>query len=433
MANGAATECNAEGFCIAEEAIPGDGGPQLLAGDPINVEFRVANTSTPYDRAHWAHAALLSIAGEGGPPPFTPSSQLPNGLLLAGGGTCTKPAFTDCAGGFGEVTIYDSFSDSETTEPFGIEQIINMNPPEAGMLAEYKIRANRCPSGSCETIVQRLKLPADGTGQLALTLDNSFIFLGVPIETTIKSLHVKLAGTSSQLESGPAGATYTTIAVPRECRTYSGSSTYESRESGSVSFDEAPLTVTGCPMAVLAPPRVDGAAAQLDGSPSTASVPGRAVAAWHWDFGDGSTAETDTPTVSHAYPPGTEHLVTLYVEDSAGARSSPTTATVAIPPPEQPLPPTAASGTDSRLPDTRLAGFKVRGHRATFRFTGTGPVTGFQCSLQRRGKGGKPKFHGCRSPKTYRGLKPGRFVFTVRAVGASGPDASAARKAFRIH
>src|SRR5829696_7782196 len=80
------------------------------------------------------------------------------------------------------------------------------------------------------------------------------------------------------------------------------------------------------------PVRQVGATIELDGSQSYSPVAGRSIAGWHWSFGDGTEAVTTTPTVAHTYRPGTEHTVSLYVEDSAGALSAPVTQSVALPP-----------------------------------------------------------------------------------------------------
>ena len=47
-------------------------------------------------------------------------------------------------------------------------------------------------------------------------------------------------------------------------------------------------------------------------------------------------------------------------------------------------------------------------------------------------KHAKPKFKRCKSPKTYKHLKPHKYVFEVRAVSAAGKDPTPAKKKFRI-
>jgi hypothetical protein len=73
---------------------------------------------------------------------------------------------------------------------------------------------------------------------------------------------------------------------------------------------------------------------------------------------------------------------------------------------------------------------RKRKHSATFRFTATGTVKGFQCSLVRNTAGSKPHFTPCRSPKTYTRLKNKRYTFEVRAVNLAGPDRVPAKRSF---
>jgi hypothetical protein len=52
--------------------------------------------------------------------------------------------------------------------------------------------------------------------------------------------------------------------------------------------------------------------------------------------------------------------------------------------------------------------------------------TGLQCALV------KPSFSACRSRKTYKHLKPGKYTFEVRAFNAAGADPTPAKKSFTI-
>jgi uncharacterized repeat protein (TIGR02543 family) len=83
-------------------------------------------------------------------------------------------------------------------------------------------------------------------------------------------------------------------------------------------------------------------------------------------------------------------------------------------------------------PRTTLIGASVdaKQRRLSFRFKADGESSGFQCSLRAPGK--RPVFSPCRSPRIYRGLKPGRYLFAVRAVGPGGADPIPAKRALRI-
>jgi hypothetical protein len=85
-----------------------------------------------------------------------------------------------------------------------------------------------------------------------------------------------------------------------------------------------------------------------------------------------------------------------------------------------------------RPPNTKIKKTKINQAKdmATFKFKATGKATGFQCQLGRRGH--RPRFMKCTSPKAYRGLKPGKYTFMVRAMGPGGKDPSPAKKKFVI-
>lgn len=67
---------------------------------------------------------------------------------------------------------------------------------------------------------------------------------------------------------------------------------------------------------------------------------------------------------------------------------------------------------------------------ATFRFRAVGDATHFRCKLTRGHD--EASFKRCRSPKTYKHLKSGTYVFQVRASGPGGNDPTPAKKRFRI-
>jgi hypothetical protein len=86
------------------------------------------------------------------------------------------------------------------------------------------------------------------------------------------------------------------------------------------------------------------------------------------------------------------------------------------------------------LPGTVLTGatIKPKLHKASFSFKAKGIASGFQCELKHDKPGAKGKFSKCRSPKGYKNLKPGKYIFQVRAVNASGADKTPAGKRFKI-
>jgi hypothetical protein len=83
-------------------------------------------------------------------------------------------------------------------------------------------------------------------------------------------------------------------------------------------------------------------------------------------------------------------------------------------------------------PDTTLTKSKISSKKrtATFSFTAVGPATGFRCALARNGA--RLAFHACSSPKSYRHLKRGSYIFEVQALNESLADPTPAKKKFTI-
>jgi hypothetical protein len=102
--------------------------------------------------------------------------------------------------------------------------------------------------------------------------------------------------------------------------------------------------------------------------------------------------------------------------------------------------------TQSSPPETALvrkAKVKRGARKVRLSFVASGDSTGYQCALTRKGKRAegkrgkkrkrtRPRFKPCTSPTTYKRLKPGGYVFHVRAFGPAGVDSTPARKRFRI-
>jgi len=86
------------------------------------------------------------------------------------------------------------------------------------------------------------------------------------------------------------------------------------------------------------------------------------------------------------------------------------------------------------VPGTVLTGatIKPKLHKASFSFKANGIASGFQCELKHDKPGAKGSFSTCRSPKGYKNLKAGKYIFLVRAVNYSGADKTPAVKRFKI-
>ncbi len=88
------------------------------------------------------------------------------------------------------------------------------------------------------------------------------------------------------------------------------------------------------------------------------------------------------------------------------------------------------SGKDKTPPDTKIVkGPPKKTHKTTvkFKFTSTEAGSTFQCKLD------KKPFKKCASPKKYRKLKPGKYVFKVRAIDKAGNvDPTPAKRKFTV-
>jgi hypothetical protein len=94
-------------------------------------------------------------------------------------------------------------------------------------------------------------------------------------------------------------------------------------------------------------------------------------------------------------------------------------------PPKSPTP-----NADTTPPQTRIVkgpGKKLAKGTAKFRFRSSEAGSTFKCKLDRR------KVGRCKSPRTYKRLKPGRHVFKVWAIDAAGnKDPTPAKRRFRV-
>jgi Divergent InlB B-repeat domain/WD40-like Beta Propeller Repeat len=91
----------------------------------------------------------------------------------------------------------------------------------------------------------------------------------------------------------------------------------------------------------------------------------------------------------------------------------------------------------ARPAHSKITKAKINAHKHTASFSFSARrASRFQCELIPPTKKGhkKPKvtFGSCRSPKTYKHLKTGKYTFLVRGVNSTGGDRTPARKTFKI-
>jgi CSLREA domain-containing protein len=88
--------------------------------------------------------------------------------------------------------------------------------------------------------------------------------------------------------------------------------------------------------------------------------------------------------------------------------------------------PKKGKGGDSTAPQTKILKAIFKGPTAKFKFSSTEKGSTFQCKLD------KKRVKKCKSPKKYKGLKPGKHVFKVWATDAAGnKDPSPAKRKFK--
>jgi hypothetical protein len=84
-------------------------------------------------------------------------------------------------------------------------------------------------------------------------------------------------------------------------------------------------------------------------------------------------------------------------------------------------------GAPNQAPNTKLKSAKIKKHKVTFKFSSNEAGSTFLCKLD------KKKFAKCKSPKTYKNLKPGKHKFQVKARDKDGNvDPSPVVKKFKI-
>ena len=391
---GAAQACTspagASAFCVDFSFTASDN----TAAAPFNFDVAVSNQSQGFqgDPTEWIENATLRLDQlTAGVPTVTSSNDLPNNLVIAGGTACTAPTYSTCAGGNGTVTanITSVFGDRSGEQgAFGISKIVNINPPGAGNYLRWRATIKACVNysvfpGTCFQASDQTQdfvvalVSGGGPQPLAVTLDTRHqqtVSTGccgsADVDYSLSSFSLHLRGASADIDGGSPLTTPTTIlTMSKTCGTIQGTGTFNSgAPTRTVSIPQG-LNVVGCPTAALQA-TASGLTAQLNGSGSAATVGGRTVAKYIWDFGDGTSAETTQPTTSHTYATGGAKTVTLRVEDSAGARSGPVQTQVTTVAPNPPVTKVATRTTVS----ARLRRGKVRIRGTVRPKTATGRV-----------------------------------------------------------
>ncbi len=310
--------------------------PRQAAG-PFDFNAQLTNTSPGFtaDENRWFGSARLELDSAGtDSPTLTGSAEMPDGLIVAGGGSCTAPTYGDCTAGRGTliVTLHTCCGETTTTGNFGIDRIDNVNPPASGQHASFTAFLHFCVNfgGSCiegPEIEDDFSVPASSGGSSGpLTIDfplhgsTPVPSLASTADYSLVTLRLHLDGQAGAIDGGsPPDAPVTVLTMPRRCGTDTGSARITSIGSHTVVLPQS-LTVNGCPTAALTG-SADGLHASLDASGSATPLAGRHVTAYHWLFGDGDTEITSSPNVTHDYAIGGARTVLVVAEDNLGALS----------------------------------------------------------------------------------------------------------------
>jgi len=254
----------ATSFCVAYDSTVSS----TVAHSPTDATISISNTSTgfPGDKTTWIGTVTLHLTSANTPPRITPSAQMPNGLLISGGGACTGPAFTDCTAGSGTFVADISgtpfgVEDGIHTGTYGISDIENVNPPAAGTLIQWALNISWCihfntlgitQCGTTSTTVSGGSAGSSITFSPTTTFSQFISACGCTItgDATLGSINASLHGRSNMLAAGTsAGGTYTILMTPFSCGVTARSADFISRDARSVTTPLAPLTISGCPAA----------------------------------------------------------------------------------------------------------------------------------------------------------------------------------------
>jgi 6-phosphogluconolactonase (cycloisomerase 2 family) len=137
---------------------------------------------------------------------------------------------------------------------------------------------------------------------------------GLAVSPGGKFLYAASAGsaTISPFSIEPQGALSPLACTPPSCEAASA----PLFQSLAITPDQAPTA------SFTDTPATAGSPSTFDASASTAS-PEESVAEYDWSFGDGTSAQSTSPTISHTYATAGPYTVALTVTDSAGCSTQP--------------------------------------------------------------------------------------------------------------
>jgi hypothetical protein len=265
----------ATSFCITYDSTVST----TAANSPVDATISISDTSSgfPNDKTTWIATATLHLTSASTPPRITPSAQMPNGLLIAGGGPCTGPGFTDCTAGSGTFVADISgtpfgIENGIHTGTYGISDIENVNPPAAGTLIQWALNISWCIHFNFISLTQcgtTSTTVSGGSAGSSITFSPTTTFsqfvgacsCTITGDATLGSINANLHGRSNVLAAGTsAGGTYTILVMPFSCGVSARSADFVSRDARVVTALLAPITISGCqPAWAVLPAMANGA------------------------------------------------------------------------------------------------------------------------------------------------------------------------------
>jgi 6-phosphogluconolactonase (cycloisomerase 2 family) len=304
--------CNPNSSCETPE-----GRPVGLAVSPDG-KFLYATTGiTKRKKAEPGTVSVFSIGGEGTLTPVECSSCqtgveptgvtiVPNNqyLYVANRGSDSVSAFeVGPTGTLSPVACTESNCDTgtapegATVSPYG--EFLYVSNTESKSVSAFAIGSGGaltpigCTAEECTT--------GDGPAGIAASPDSEFLYTANSGAGTVSPFFIGLEG-----ELEPIACT-----AP-ECSTGSAANL----QSLAITPDQAPSA------SFTDTPATAGSPSTFDASPSTASA-GHSVLFYEWNFGDGTSEVSISPTTSHTYATANTYTVTLTVTDSEGCSTEP--------------------------------------------------------------------------------------------------------------
>ncbi len=356
------------------------------------------------------------------------------------------------AAALGDDDYFISYSGSP---PSGQFATVTVSPPLAGGLTfsiDYTDRASGFPDVSA--VVAALAVPFNTSAptitgspmQGLLLTTNRGSWTNSPTSFTYQWLDCDIAGANCSATAAPGSSrTYAptaadvghTLRVLEVAANGAGPGAAASSVATAIVAAAATISTTpaSTPPASLSPPTISGATTvgntlgEQHGSWSN----GPTGYSYQWYRCAGASCSAITGATAQGYTltsadAGYTLRVAETATNAAGASSPANSLASAVI-----VSATSSSPSKPLAPTATLTARKISSsaRSAKFTFKASGKSSGFQCALVRSVKSkGKtttpaPSYGGCTSPKTYRNLKAGKYVFYVRAVGPGGSGAAA--------